>query len=72
MHVGNGTMHDRINTEITLTTQEEIRRIARLLYGVKNRCGPNAKGSDRWHYRDVVYALPDPPRKAAGHEPGPN
>jgi hypothetical protein len=35
------------------------------LNGVKNRCGPNAKGSDRWHYRDVAYELPDPPRAAA-------
>jgi hypothetical protein len=58
-------MHDRISTQITVTAQDEIRRIARLLYGVKQRCGPNAKGSDRWIYRDVAYALPDPPRVAA-------
>jgi hypothetical protein len=58
-------MHGSFDTVISRLAQDEIRRIARLLYGVKQRCGPNAKGSDRWHYRDVAYLLPDPPREAA-------
>jgi hypothetical protein len=38
----------------------EQRKLAKLLYEARRRCGPNAKGSDRWNYRDIKYELPDP------------
>jgi hypothetical protein len=50
---------------LTPAAQAEIRRISKRLYEIKRRCGPKANGSDKWHYRDVRYELPEPPRIAA-------
>ena len=38
----------------------EIERIAKRLREAKRRCGPKARGSDRWHYRDVIFEFASP------------
>ena len=42
-----------------------IKSIARRLYGAKQRCGPNAKPSDKRHYRGIAFDFPNVAEGAA-------